>query len=709
MIQVRFTILVSVLVLMAGCMEQGLTIKTPENGKQYAGLHNEPPPIDNGLSQLPAQIEIRYSKNQGPRKIYLNGQSVGDQFSYEPTRAWMNLHEVRDFLVQGSNKLHVDPLKFGPSIRFKFDNKGPEVFTTFTCFSGDDSCPVSSNEVKIRMGSDEANEITSLVINGTPASRSADHDNEWEVTTPATPTNNLFAIVAEDNFGYRETTHFLKDGARIDEIFRAKVGESAIRGLTPILDTQISNTDLDESALNAAGLDTERWLDAGNLLVAILWVRIKEIKIGDAVINDFSFKDGNLIALDMDMVRADDGTVGVDVIVETTSSCLVTGCFCWPWQCGDPARRPQQPGGHGMTSPVRSHLYIGTMNIDGDVRVNLNHGAFDVDLLSNLQLNMNDVSGDGFAPIINLFSGLGIFKSIMRGIIGTTIDNNLNTIRLGFNITNDEGQNFDLVTRAETVSTDADNLYMTYSGQMEIRDRDPLVPRTLGSRYEPNALGNYLSIDHPNSNNHDSNLEVNLNSNIINQGFNNLYNIGMTHITVTLADQEVHFGPHAVGHDIGKEGDRKMELVPTGPGTMKFLKGDTNQATLTYQNASLTIYRKSDTTWEEEFIANADISAGVLMEARGNVFDMTINGAPDLKLNQVVNRSPLPISDAFIENVVNLAFEVLYPLLSDTHLSIDIPNVDNPDYPFTAEVTTDDFNSRNGHLRFSMGIEPTPR
>ncbi|CAA0112338.1 Uncharacterised protein [BD1-7 clade bacterium] len=707
--------------LLSGCLQPDpRTVEGIQNGQTYVKYFGDDAPA--GAQTLPEYLVIRYSKNIGERQVFLNGSKVGDKFEYASNLMRLRLTDVKDFLRQGDNSMLIEPLNLAraTNLKFRFDSQGPVVQPSSACVFGDSGCSAGNGMVSVKLEAYDASDIASISLNDTPATKV---DGQWVVETSYNPPNDIFTIVARDENGMEETTRYLKDGANISDVFKLKLGESALDGMKPLINDKMKNIRLDAKALSDVGLDNVLYaMDAG---VAHVYIRLLDIRIGQGNLNSFTFDKSvsNRIGLDMHMQPTidhtpDNGTVSgdKDQVGTYAKVQIITTCKPRDWY---ESKARNLEFGFCVTDWGFAELLIESMDVTGDVDLRLADGQFNVDLLDSVDITMHDTKALASADnsltgrlISSLAASLkdsGILKSAMRALIGGVLDNNLKQIRIGMNFKNDDGDNFDLVTFAKTVTTDANSMYMAYDGSLAVREAPDNVVRSLGSYYIDEPLGDYLGGN--------SNLQVNVNSNLINQGLNTLYSIGMTHLTLTFADTKVHFGPDKVGSDYGKDGDRKMELVPAGPGTIRFYGSTTNQAAIDYRNAKMRVFDKKDGEWEQVFYADVDISAGVLMRASDNVFKMTINQTPNIIVNDLEQTGSLihlgglklKVPDNVLKEIILGGLNLIYPFLSETELSIDIPNVDIEGSPVIGKVTTDDFSTSSGHLKFTMGVNAEAR
>ncbi|CAA0110764.1 Uncharacterised protein [BD1-7 clade bacterium] len=691
----------------SGCIDQSsdLSISELSNGGTYIFLTDDGATPYTGSDALPDTLRITYDSPRPNLQVFFNGSQIGPRFTIAPNYAEVAFADIKDFIREGSNKLIVEPqniFSIGPRVTFTIDTGGPFVQPAGVVING--------GNAEIVFNVADASDVTAITINGDSATLS---DGAWTATTSNSPAQNLFHITGTDEHGFQRTTTYLKNGAEIEGIFKARVTNDVITGLAPLIEDAMAGTILNAENDQSGVIGTV--FDTGNFLTP--QVKVRELALGKANFNGMTFKAANngstgKVGLDIEMIPTvpytkDNNTVSGSSYTNAEGNIATTAgsyalvdakVFILGWQRG-------------------IALDIETVDVLGDVNIAFNHGAFDLSFNDNVQLVLGDTGSAGNNE--SWLTGIiGFLKDIIRpiiiDIIESTLQTNLNQIRLGARFTNDAGDAFDFSTNAQSVATDNGSMSMTYNGSMNIVDPADELVKSLGSIYEASPIGDYLS----SPGGVDSNLQVNVNSNVINQGFNTVYSIGMTHITGTFADQQIHFGPNAIGDDAGSDGDRKLELIPAGPGAVVFSGSNTNQADLSYRNATMILSEKRDGAWEEVFFVNADITAGVLMEAKDTIMGITINKSPNLQVNRLVQKGPLlsvgdfdiNVPDDVLLGLVDFAVDFIYPQLSNTELLIDIPDLETEPEDggsvIRSSVTTDAFETTSGHLKFNMSINP---
>ncbi|CAA0105852.1 Uncharacterised protein [BD1-7 clade bacterium] len=691
----------------SGCIDQSsdLSISGLSNGETYIFLTDDGAAPYTGSDALPDTLRITYDSPRPNLQVFFNGSQIGSRFTIAPNYAEVAFADIKDFIREGSNKLIVEPqniFSIGPRVTFTIDTGGPFVQPAGVVING--------GNAEIVFNVADASDVTAITINGDSATL---NDGAWTATTSNSPAQNLFHITGTDEHGFQRTTTYLKNGAEIEGIFKARVTNDVITGLAPLIEDAMAGTILNAENDQSGVIGTV--FDTGNFLTP--QVKVRELALGKANFNGMTFKTANngstgKVGLDIEMIPTvpytkDNNTVSGSSYTNAEGNIATTAgsyalvdakVFILGWQRG-------------------IALDIETVDVLGDVNIAFNNGAFDLSFNDNVQLVLGDTGSAGNNE--SWLTGIiGFLKDIIRpiiiDIIESTLQTNLNQIRLGARFTNDAGDAFDFSTNAQSVATDNGSMSMTYNGSMNIVDPADELVKSLGSIYEASPIGDYLS----SPGGVDSNLQVNVNSNVINQGFNTIYSIGMTHITGTFADQQIHFGPNAIGDDAGSDGDRKLELIPAGPGAVVFSGSNTNQADLSYRNATMILSEKRDGAWEEVFFVNADITAGVLMEAKDTIMGITINKSPNLQVNRLVQKGPLlsvgdfdiNVPDDVLLGLVDFAVDFIYPQLSNTELLIDIPDLETEPEDggsvIRSSVTTDAFETTSGHLKFNMSINP---
>src|SRR5690554_2410200 len=136
------------LVLLASCVDDffqtPFEVVFPHNNGKYIG------------DQI-ADFTITYNRPVTSADIYLNGSKISSEFNYGPLSATAPIERIRKYLREGDNTLIVDPLAFGPTIKFIADTKGPEILIK-------DGKVTSGTNMRIKGTLRDASGISSLEV-----------------------------------------------------------------------------------------------------------------------------------------------------------------------------------------------------------------------------------------------------------------------------------------------------------------------------------------------------------------------------------------------------------------------------------------------------------------------------------------------------------------------------------------------------------------
>ena len=718
--------------LLTGCMDVGLelpsgfTIQSPQANSAYIGFADLPSP-NGSANPLPPNIVIEHDGSNTPADIFLNGYEItANKINNEDGKFTIVFADIKDFIRQGDNTVAINPKRLGPSVTFSLDSAGPDLVIKHVCLAADTGCAIDSSEVKVDFSVNDISNIHRVTLQGEVVEKI---DGLYQMTLAQPAANELYEFVLEDEHGYVSEYSYMPNGAELASIFKARIGESAIKGLTPVIDAGISNQLTEKTDQEVADSD---YLYAGDYGILKLWVKVKSMATGSVSINSLNFDDNeaNLMHIDLSMIPAehtgytaedkkdgqflqtDDGMGGLRPINKEEAGTymvmdIYTTCI---W-----ADHPDDNLSCKTKMMADMTMLMETMDFTGSIDLKLKDGQFAVAFRDGMKINMGDIAtaedgtSDFIGQIINMLKDTDLFQNLTKGLVETVINENLDEIAIAAEVVNDDGYRFDLQTTAQNVTTDADDMFVHFSGRIHTVLANPNVPRSLGSYYVKGDLPEPIN----DLNSDEDNLAVTVNANIINQALTSLYSTGNTHINImpkSLLSKpkltDIYLGPGAIDDAMGYNYNLKLELIPSGPGMFKFSGDNTSQASLTYHDAELRVASKVGGQWKDMFVLNVHISAGVLMHVRDDKFYMTISGSPDFKINSVVNHSIVPISDGVLTWVMDSMIGWAIPQIAQTELEIDIPDIEGEGYDFSTSVTTQEFNTDGGHLNFSMGLNP---
>lgn len=684
-----------------------------------------------GATKLPEYLRLTFNENRGKRIVFLNGHNIADEMQWNEANAQVKFADLKDFLREGENSVIVDPnwLFHASEVRFRLDVEGPALQVVDACIAIDPGCNASPNRVKLKIKATDASKVTSVAVNGDTGTLI---DGLWELETSLNPAGDLFEVVGNDEHNHWGVVHYLKDGANIPNIFNARIKDSAIQGLKPMIEEQANATSI--RLPKEDGSDPTQLIgkllknDETNGAIKIHYVRINELRLGNMGVGRVDFiqpQTGQTGRVDLDLElyptvpwTKNDGTVsGNQDQVGTFLKATIWRASAAFGLCSVGVRDDDPANNGDSTKLCRADadLLIESVDVNGQVGFSVENSAFNVALGPEVDVTLQDAEGvaGGLSGLVATFKDLAVVKNMMKSVIQGVLNSNLQQIRIGAAFCkgentpcgdeNPENIAFDVVTEANLVSTENGVLNMAYSGRLVTRNQADNLVRSLGSYYESAALGDYLP-------GNQSNVLVSINANLINQALNTLYSTGLTHFTFLFNGTEPLFGPNEKATLTPDRRLRAMELIPAGPGVIRFHGTDTNQASLQYQNVTLLVSDYFDGEWKEKIRVNADIEAGVIMQAADGVLKMTVNYAPRLIIHDLKQTGPfielpwlsLNVPDEFLMGIVKFGFDYIYPFLSDTQLTIDMPNIQTEQ--FTSKIKTDSFNTKGGHLKFNMSI-----
>lgn len=685
-------------------LDTGIRIDTPQQEGDYVGFYDElPHGADN---TLPENIIIHYDEQSKAFDLFLNGYEIKSELiSHHGDQATVSMDSVKDFLVQGANTLSINPTSLGPSVTFDVDTEGPSLAIKETCFAGDAECSVAAGEAQVRFSVEDVSAISSVRLQGHEV-----HRVDGLYQAAVTPVDGFYEFELMDEHGYVSTVSYMANGGDISSIFKARVGESAIKGLTPIIDAGISNQFSQKTEQEVEDSD---YLYAGNYGILKLWVKVKSMATGRAYVNDLQFDDAisNLMHIDLSMIpseetgyvatdkkdgsmlTADKEQVGTYMVMDIYTTCI--------W-----ANHPDDRASCKTKMMPDMTLLMETLDFTGSIDLMIQNGGFAVAFRDGMSIDMGDIAtaedgtSDFIGMIIDMLKSTDLFQNLTKGLVETVINENLDEIVIGADVVNDTGHSFVLETKAENITTDADDMYIDFSGRIQTTLANPDVPRALGSYYVKDPIPAPIN----DTSSTVDNFAVTVNANMINQALTSLYSTGSTHLSI-LGDT-IYQGPGRIDDSVGNNTNIKLELIPAGPGIFELTGNDTSQASLSYDEAELRIAMKTDGQWNNMFVINVDISAGVLMEVRDDKFYMTISGSPDFKINSVTNNTILPVNEGLLTWALDKMIKWGIPQVAQTEFEIDIPDIKSDGYEFETEVSTEEFNTEGGHLNFSMGLNP---
>lgn len=722
---IRLVALVFSALLLGGCDGilsglNGMVIQNVQPGKKYVGFYDNPPPFDRGYPTLPEHIVVSYQQVPLKLEVFLNGNPIGQYFTLGREQATAKLADFKHFLREGENHLQAQPMALGPNVKFIADTQGPQIVVKEVCIQGDLLCHASANETQVRLAVTDSAKVSNVRFEGNPAYKV----NGLYQAIATVSSDNIYEISAMDENGYKAEVSYLKDGASIPELFKARITLDAITNMGPIISEAMSGQVITRDQLIAGGM-TDKWMDAGNLIAAILWVKVDELQTGTGKfisIEDSGDPDFPL-RLKIDLVPGNGKINGMDFRGQTAGSCKHIRCQVWrdrPSQPDDPSR-----AANWMSGPNNMNVSARSVLMDIEFYMGVDDGRLSFELDNASDMDLVDTSGS-LGPLAQL----NMMEPIIINVVENVIQNTVSQVGIQGALTNETGQRFDLTTRAERISYDKlrKALDVTFSGKMDMIEAHPDVRRSLGSLYNKSEVPSW-------KNNPDGNMSVVLNSNIVNQALNAIYSMGMTHMSVMLSEAKMRFGPNAIDNSMGAEGDIKVDLVPSSPGSVRFDGHQVSQkASIHYNDAEMVISVKRDGKWQPKFIVNANLSVGAFINAVDSELVIKLDGKPRLNINSVLNDTGLPLTKAVVAPMLDVALSLIMPqvakaavnlggaeVVTENELPLNIEDIfayiagnaegvdltgELPVIHETVELIPTVFDTHQQHLRFGMNVQP---
>src|SRR5690554_5442759 len=237
-------------------IESGYSVSNISDGQRYVGLaSDQQQPAGDAIVMMPDEILFNYENPKNTLLVYLNGQAIGDQLDYGPKQATLTVEKVKALLRQGENTLKVEPLSFGPSVDFTFDNRGPMLDIAAVeningaihlTLRAQDTVTVKDVHIeRMNYSFDGATEIVDGQTFKTDAVSASGEftylDNQGKGLWNAgnIQAADLYKIQAEDSYGYVTTDYYLAPKQVINNAFKLKLDKSVLDDVVPLMASQI--------------------------------------------------------------------------------------------------------------------------------------------------------------------------------------------------------------------------------------------------------------------------------------------------------------------------------------------------------------------------------------------------------------------------------------------------------------------------------------
>lgn len=670
--------------------------------------HNNAKYIGDNISDF----KITYSKPVTTADVFLNGTRINNEFNYGQDSATAPINKIRKYLKEGENVLTVDPLAFGPTIRFVADTSGPEILVK----DGRDD-PDNPGKFRIRGDVRDASAISELkvslvTVNGInditgelsreasePISILVKQDKSWEIGNLDVATANIYRFEATDIHGFRTVKEYLANNAQsqslaVGNAVRLAVGDTLVKSLKPFIASAIYQG-LEEKPIDVynvcpsnnpncskfpPGLNPVRLnmdlLGGGTAILKNLYMSKPKSTV---LLNDFTVLEGNKIFIDLDIT---DMTVDLDI--NGTALGFLPIDVAIKLKIG---RTAVVSDAELSVVNKKMHLKLVNSNIDLE---NIDTGKVVV-----WGIDLTFIAG----PIVGLLEGL--IADMLPDILNPIFEENLQKLVIGGRMYDEEEYNahienggnpdqldgvkayFDWALNIETIITDS-----VLGGAEEmivsLETLANVLPSGVDQQIQNRALGSIYVEDPVRSSDifnakaeGTANLTFALSSNALNQAFVAIYNTGLSHFT--LFDGKMYYGADKA-KPVGVKGKTRIRLYPESPPffILQSLSGQVGgaaEASVGYESAVLYFDRHNGTGWESEIELHVDLKIAASIDQEDNIVKLGIHGSPTLNINKTVNNTALPITNKLLQTIVDAVLVYFVPTVNENFLRIDMAEV----------------------------------
>jgi hypothetical protein len=741
----RLCFLLPVLFISSCIQPTIFNVQFPESGATYIG------------NEL-VDFVITYSKTVPRADVYLNGVSISDEFVYGANSASASVTNLKKYVKQGVNTLTIDPLAFGPSVKFVVDNAGPVIIITKGVTTGNSSFVEIEGELRDVSGISSLvlqldkvtsiNQTTGIVTRaqiGSDIVIPVDAAGKFKRTgIDISDGVSIYSFEAIDIHGQKTIKEFLADSNEnpvmaISNAMRIAIGDSFVESLRPIIAAQLYTTlqnapidirnvcwndpNIDSSvsqnpnggfcASGSTGLtpvSANTTQDGGtfnsglnpvyaSILGIPMTINVKRINmqpnVSTVLLNKFKVQANNYLDIDM-------------IITEMLVSLRIDLRILFFNITVDP-----------MTMTI-GKIVVDTGAIatalNKKVNVQLADSNFD---LQDISVSQTSIGGINIGGLVDILMPLieGIIGGLLPGILNPILNDNLEKIVIGAcmypkdNVTNvpcndpSSSAKFNWSVNVETLKTDnlfgAGSPYDMIVGletQFNLLDADLFARPALGAVYieDPIDIGLiYNSLGETGTN-----LTVAISSNAMNQAFSALYASGYTHLT--FANGVVSYGANPA-LPAGVDGDVRIRLYPESPPffTLNPVDGGIGGAAAArvgYESAVLYLDNNEDGIWKTQLQLGVDFSIAASIGQVDNAVRLGVAGSPTFNLNTMVNNTGLPVTQGMLQTMLDAVTQYFLPEITDQFIVIDLAQLADDAFNGTQVLYQTDSDTRTQTL-----------
>lgn len=683
------------LVLLASCVDDffqtPFEVVFPHNNGKYIG------------DQI-ADFTITYNRPVTSADIYLNGSKISSEFNYGPLSATAPIERIRKYLREGDNTLIVDPLAFGPTIKFIADTKGPEILIkdgkvtsgTNMRIKGTlrDASGISSLEVfqsRVIGIKESTGEVDRVTIG--PVAIPVNQDKTFDTTIDISQKPDIYTFVATDIHGFETRKEYLANSGtgeamKVSNAMRMAIGDTLVASLRPFIASSLFKG-LEEVPIhvkhvcwndpNKTGLPSQNpnggfcasGQDGSTFPPGLNPVRMSLPVIGNsnAIIEELRMVSPNsTVLLNEFTVSANDRLyLNMDITNLTVGLTIKTGGFL---------------GDLPMTMDIAA-VGVDTGTIVSVVNKRMHVVLVDSNFeLKGITMSRLKIFGIEISGLAGIFIPLleGVIADLLPDILNPILEENLQKVVIGGKMLDQEDltkEYFEWALNVETIKTDntlggAFEMLVGLETVANVLTVDPnITNQALGSIYveDPIDISQVYNAQAEGR----ANISFALSSNALNQAFVALYNTGLSHFS--LVDGVMTYGADPT-KPIGTKDKTRIRLYPEAPPffILKPLEGagGASAASIGYESAVMYLDKHDGAAWKNQLELRVSLSIAASIDQEDQVVQLGIHGSPTLDIHNVVNNTALPITDTLLQTIVDAAFVYFIPTLNQNVFRLDM-------------------------------------
>lgn len=600
------------------------------------------------FSQLPT-FKLSYgTKPADPSKVkvVLNGFNVQSYFTFGDTSATANAEDLKDFMVQGTNTIVINPTLFKPKRKFVFDNQGPHIVVTEVS---------KSNPIEVTGFAKDPSGIKSLTLNGNNATITSDPkgNHTFSVTVDSA---DIYNFQASDNLNQASSLSYAAPGKVFNDSIKASVGASALNAIAPKISSVLVDTGFNEEQLNPVnpllgGALSWKGGITGNTYG--MRINLSSLKVGAVGINDLSVRPNN------------DGSLGFDVDVKNADVTVTVIIY----------------GGGKDNLDFSLALNIGNINAKGVATLAAKDQALDINVSGDdLKLNMTNtalvvgssVPGetknyeppfDILSKIINALSAP--VGKLAAGKINAILANQLEFVIKTRLFIQDVG--LGLTTSMESIGTKDGNIVVALGGKVE-----PLTTIKPGNNRP--VLGSiYNDAPTPDPRTDLGNLTAVVSGNFLNQAVMAAFKAGL--IDITVFGNQILLGA-IVDNTMGVNGNTRIRVAPSAPPGFSFAGEKVAVANVSMYNLDILQEKKINGEWKPIVKITVDFRAAVVLGVTNdNAIKISLLNYPDVELQALDNGFGFNVSTSVVNSIIDKAVPIVIDKIADAIPAIKIPAI----------------------------------